>query len=56
MSYAKKHNLGHIVATSVLGLFMGALAGGGSNAGLHKHGHVHEQPALMLLALNLALF
>ena len=56
MSYAKKHDLGCIIATGVLGSFMGALAGGGSNAGLHKHGHVHEQPALMLLALDLALF
>ena len=56
MSYAKIHNLGRIVATGILGSFTGALAGGGSNAGLHKHRRVHEQPTLMLLALDLALF
>ena len=56
MSYAKKHDLGRIVATGILGLFTGTLAGGGSNAGLHKHRHVHKQPILMLLALDLALF
>jgi len=56
MSYAKKYDLGCIVTTGILGLFMGTLAGGGSNVGLHKHRRVHKQPALILLALDLALF
>jgi len=32
--YAKKHDLGHTVATSVLGLFTGTLVRGGPNVGL----------------------